>query len=354
MQIGTAEIGTNKPTYFIADIAANHDGSLKRAIELINLAADSGADAAKFQNFQAETIVSRKGFEDLGAALAHQAKWDSSVFDVYKAASIPNEWTPTLKEACDERGIAYFSAAYNLEAIDYLDPYVPAFKIGSGDINWIESLAKTASKGKPVLIATGASEMQDVIRAMSVLRDANVDVVLMQCNTNYTGKFENLEFVNLNVLKTYSTMYPDVTLGLSDHTHGSISVLGAIALGARVIEKHFTDDPSRKGPDHGFSMSPKSWSRMVQDARELEAALGSAVKRVETNEIESAVVQRRSIRANHDLRAGQILTREMLTVLRPAPPGSLGPDRISELIGKTLSVDISADEPIQLHQLLLG
>jgi N-acetylneuraminate synthase len=153
IDIAGTRIGDDNPTYFIADIAANHDGDLKRAVELIHLAAEAGADAAKFQHFRAAKIVSKFGF-DTGPQLSHQSKWKKSVFEVYQSASVPWEWTEDLKRACDEAHIHFFSSPYDMEAVDMLDPYVPAYKIGSGDITWIEALEHMARKGKPVLLAT--------------------------------------------------------------------------------------------------------------------------------------------------------------------------------------------------------
>jgi len=155
MKLGKKDVGIEHPTYFIADISANHDGDLERAKLLIRLCAEAGANAAKFQHFRAVMIVSDRGFKTLGGQLSHQSKWKKSVFEVYKDASLPWEWTGTLKEECDRCGIDYFSAPYDLEAVDMLDPYVEMFKIGSGDITWPEMLRKIASKGKPVLLATG-------------------------------------------------------------------------------------------------------------------------------------------------------------------------------------------------------
>ena len=137
--------------FFIADIAANHDGDLERAKDLIYLAAEAGADAAKFQHFQASTIVSDKGFKSLGGQLSHQAKWKDSVFDVYKAASVDLSWTETLKETCNDAGIPFFTTPYSLDLVDFIDPYVPAYKIGSGDITWLEMIKHVASKQKPYI-----------------------------------------------------------------------------------------------------------------------------------------------------------------------------------------------------------
>src|SRR5512136_307504 len=262
IKFGNRTIGMDHPTYFIADVAANHDGDLERAKLLIHLAKEAGADAAKFQNFDAPKIVSDYGFKAMsGGQVSHQATWKKSVVEVYRSASIPFEWTLTLAEECQEAGIDYFSSPYDFEAIDFLDPYVKMYKAGSGEIDWIEALERMAAKGKPFFVATGASDIGEVQRAVHTILKINPQLVLMQCNTNYTANPNNYDHLNLNVLTTYATMFPEVILGLSDHTHALAPVLGAVALGARVIERHFTDDNERKGPDHKFAMDPAGWTR---------------------------------------------------------------------------------------------
>jgi len=326
-------IGLNHPTYFIADIAANHDGDLERAKLLIRLAKEAGADAAKFQNFRAPKIVSDYGFKAMGGQVSHQAAWSKSVFEVYQDASIPFEWTPILKEECDRVGIHYFSSPYDDDAIDMLDPYVPAYKAGSGLISWPEAIVRMAQKGKPVLVATGASTMGEVINAMDQVMAVTDQIILMQCNTNYTASPDNYDHLHLNVLKTYAAMYPDVVLGLSDHTHNPAPVVGAVAIGARVIERHFTDSNDRKGPDHKFALDPAAWAEMVDQVRVLERAFGSYQKRVVDNEKDTYVVQRRCLRAAREIKAGEVFTREMVEVLRPATPGALMSWDIDQVIG---------------------
>lgn len=337
-------IGDAHPTYFIADIAANHDGDLERAKDLIYMAAEAGADAAKFQHFKANTIVSDAGFKALGGQQSHQAKWKKSVVEVYADASVPMLWTTTLKETCDKAGICFFTSPYDKELVDHVDPFVPAFKIGSGDITWLEIIEHICSKHKPTILATGASSMDDVDRAVQAALAINPQLALMQCNTNYTAQLENFKYIQLNVLKCYRAMYPDMVLGLSDHTLGHATVLGAVALGARMIEKHFTDDVGRDGPDHGFSMSPKAWRDMVDATRELELALGNGIKRVEENEKQTAVLQRRAIRLVQDLPAGSVLTREHVTVLRPCPADAVSPLALAQVPGKRLTRAIMAGD----------
>jgi sialic acid synthase SpsE len=334
--IDSTRIGEDHPTYFIADIAANHDGDLERARKLIYLAKESGADAAKFQHFKAETIVSDYGFKSLGGQQSHQSKWEKSVFEVYKDAAVSTDWSQALKETCDEVGITFFTSPYDFDLVDQIDPYVPAYKIGSGDITWIEMVKHIASKGKPYILATGASTMDDVYRAVHAGLEVNSQLALLQCNTNYTGSLENMRYVQLNVLKSYRAMFPKMILGLSDHTPGHATVLGAVALGARVIEKHFTDDTTRTGPDHAFSMDPLSWKNMVDRARELEAALGCGIKRIEDNEHQTVVLQRRAVCASGDLPQGHIIKAQDLRVLRPCPPGSVLPYEMRALLGRKL------------------
>jgi len=347
LEINNKKIGRDYPTYFIADIAANHDGDLERAKLLIHLAADAGADAAKFQHFTADTIVSDRGFRTLDGQQSHQAKWKKSVFEVYKDASISLGWTETLKNTCDKAGIAFFTSPYSMELVDHIDPYVPAYKIGSGDITWIEMVQYIAAKQKPYIMATGASTMDDVHRAVSSGLKINPQLCLMQCNTNYTGSLENFKYIQLNVLKAYRDMFPDLVLGLSDHTPGHATVLGAVALGARMIEKHFTDNVKRDGPDHAFSMDTITWRDMVRGIRELENALGVGIKQVEENERETVVLQRRAIRMATNLAAGSVLAREHLTVLRPCPKDGLPPYRMDELLGKKLRRDICMGEHLR-------
>jgi sialic acid synthase SpsE len=256
LDIQGKKIGGDFPTYFIADIAANHDGDLERAKDLIYLAADAGADAAKFQHFKAETIVSDFGFKTMRGHQSHQSKWKKSVFEVYKEAGVNLDWTAKLKETCDIAGIPFFTTPYALDIVDVINEFVPAYKIGSGDITWLEMIEKVASNQKPYILATGASSADDVHRAVKFALSINPMLALMQCNTNYTASLENFKYIQLNVLKTYRIMYPEIVLGLSDHTPGHATVLGAVALGARMVEKHFTDDKSRTGPDHEFSMDP--------------------------------------------------------------------------------------------------
>lgn len=305
--IGDRVISEESPSFFIADIASNHDGDLCRALDLIHMAASVGADAVKFQHFLADEIISEDGFQKLGKQ-SHQSCWPLSVYETYKKYELNRKWTEILADEAEKAGIVFMSTPYDLPAVEHLDPYVPAWKIGSGDFGWLPLLDAIVTTGLPIIMATGATDEAEILSVMNYLNGKRSQIALMQCNTSYTGNNENFKFINLRVLNWMRETFPGMTLGLSDHTHGHATVLGAVTLGARLIEKHFTDDNSRTGPDHTFSMNPRSWCDMVLRTRELEAALGDGIKRVEENEKETRILQRR----------GKWMVDGVLKDLRPA------------------------------------
>jgi sialic acid synthase SpsE len=349
IKLGKKNISTKSPTYFIADIAANHDGNLSRAKKLIRLCAKAGANAAKFQHFKAKTIVSDKGFKKLGK-ITHQSKWKKSVFEVYKDASINFNWTKQLRDECKKNKIDFLTSPYDFDYVDRVRKYICAYKIGSGDITWLEILQKISKKKLPVILATGAATLNEVKKAVRVILKNNKKLVVMQCNTNYTNSIENFKYINLNVLKLYKKIFKNkIILGLSDHTPGHTTVLGAVAMGARVVEKHFTDDNKRIGPDHAFSMNFKTWSKMVTETRLLEKALGDGVKRIEKNEKKSSLVQKRSIYAINSIKKNQRF-KNNITVLRPALKNHLPANKFSWLKTKKAKKNIKKGECINLKK----
>lgn len=346
-KLGSKTISRNSPTYFIADIAANHDGSLDRAKKLIRLCAKAGANGAKFQHFKAKTIVSKKGFEQVGK-ITHQSKWKKSVYETYEDASINFNWTKELKKECKKYKIDFLTSPYDLDYVDRVEKYICAYKIGSGDITWLEILKKISKKKLPVILATGAATLAEVKQAVKTILKNNKKLVLMQCNTNYTNSDENYNFINLNVLKTYKSIFGDnVILGLSDHTNGHVSVLGAVALGARVVEKHFTDNNHRIGPDHAFSMNFNTWKLMVDETRILEKTLGDGIKKIEKNEIQSSLVQKRSIYAINEIKKNKSF-KNNITVLRPALKNYLPANKFAWLKNKKAKKNIKKGECINL------
>lgn len=351
--IGNSEISANSKTYFIADIAANHDGDLQKAKDLIYLAKEAGADAAKFQHFKASSIVSDVGFKNLGSKSSHQKNWNKSIYEVYKDAEVPLRWTEELYNTCKKAEIDFFTSPYDINDIDYINNFVPAYKVGSGDITFHEIVEKMASFYKPMIVATGASNIEEVICLINKLEKINKQIVLMQCNTNYTASNENFKYIQLNVLKSYAQLFPNAILGLSDHTLGHTTVLGAVALGAKVVEKHFTDNNSLEGPDHKFSMNPLTWREMIDRTRELEYALGTCIKKIEDNELETSVLQRRCLRATRDLNKNDVITSDMFEPLRPAPKGAVLPFEKDNILGKKLSNDIKLGNSVNWSDIIL-
>lgn len=379
-------VGSGQPVYFIADIASNHCGSLAKAKELVHACAESGVDAVKMQNFSAETIVSDYGFRNLTGAKTHQSEWKQSVFDSYKAASIPLSWTEELRNLCHQLGLHYFTSPYSIELVREVAPHVCAFKLGSGDLTWHEEIKAMAETGKPLLIATGASTMAEVEGAMAVALAHSQQVLLMQCNTEYTAKIdetraerlERFSHINLRALQSFAQRWPNIPIGLSDHTHGDMTVLGAVGLfGCCAVEKHFTLDNTIVGQDHAFSMTPASWSAMVKrtaslqqklaveigmsferrfeivasmvdDPEALRLAIGDGVKKLESNEAGTVIVQRRAVRAARDLPAGHCLSAADLVVLRPCPADALPPYRQPELLGRILTRSITSGDYLRI------
>lgn len=354
MKIYDHEVGWKHPPFLIAEIGANHDGDYHRALRLIELAADAGADAVKFQHFEASTIVSRRGFEDMGTKVAHQATWDKTVYETYEAASVPRAWTEHLSSYAHDHGIGFITTPYSIELADFVEPFVDAYKIGSGDITYIDLIAHVARKQKPWLLATGASSAFDIDRVLKAVVDDRVRhlPVLLQCNTNYTGDdVVSMRHLNLAVLVTLYRKQ-GTFVGLSDHTRGHAAVCEAVALGARVIEKHFTDDPQRPGPDHAFAMTPFEWRSMQQAVDETWLRLGDGVKRVEENEQEAVVVQRRALRWTKSLVKGSVVYAADVIPTRPCPPGALEPYQAEEIVGGTLRREVEQDDLVRMGDIL--
>ena len=321
IRIGNKMIGDTCPTYFIAEIGANFDGSIEKAKRLIDAAKEAGADCAKFQTFSTPRIVSEGGFSRMQLKGVH-GSWGRTVSEVFKDAEFPIAWHKEIADYCKAAGIDFSTSPYFKEAVDLcVDLDVPFIKIGSGDITWLEMLDYIARKGKPVMLATGDATMSEIDEAVCTIEAAgNKNLVLMQCITNYPSKIES---ANVNVLKTYQSAF-DVLTGYSDHAPGHVVALASVVIGGRVIEKHFTLNKADKGPDHPHSMEPQDFKFMVDSIREAERAMGSTRKEVVAEEGETVYVQRRCLYAKQDIKKGHIMTAEDIDVLRPA----LGPSKI--------------------------
>lgn len=341
IKIGNRMIGPDYPTYFIAEIGGNFDGSLEKAKKLIDAAKAAGADCVKFQTFTADTIVSEGGFSKMTLHGVH-GSWGRKVSEVFKDVEFPLEWHKIIADYCKEIGIDFTTSPYFKEAVDLCEELkLPFIKIGSGDITWLEMLDYIARKGMPIMLATGDATMSEIDEAVRTIeKTGNKDLVLMQCITNYPSKIDS---ANVNVLKTYQSAFGCLT-GYSDHSPGHVVALASVVLGGRVIEKHFTLNKKDKGPDHPHSMEPDEFKFMVDSIREVERAMGSTRKEVVKEEGETVFVQRRCLYAKRDLKKGQVLTEEDIDVLRPAL--GIPPKFKPVVIGKKVNKDIPARDPI--------
>lgn len=350
--IGKRIVGTGHPAYIIAEIGSNFDGDLDRAKALAKMCKEAGADAYKIQNFLAEKIVSEAGFKNL--RVAHQAKWDKPVVEVYKKAEFPRAWLKELADYCASIDIDFFSSPYDTDAVDQLEAVgVPVYKMGSGEIDNLELLAYVAATKKPIILATGSATTEEVEAAVATIRaQGNNQIAVLQCITNYPSPVAD---ANLRAMVALGERL-GVPYGYSDHTTGragggddplgGLTVpLGAVALGGSILEKHVTDDTSRSGPDHPFAMViDGNFKSMIEATRALEAALGDGVKRVMPSEAETVIIQRRGFYATRAIAEGETITKESVQLLRPAI--GLRPGEASILIGSKARRAIEAGAPI--------
>ncbi|MDC0170058.1 N-acetylneuraminate synthase family protein [Candidatus Nitrosopelagicus sp.] len=312
IKIKNKVIGEGRPCYIIAEIGSNFNGDINLAKKLIKKAKESGADAAKFQSFETEKILSKKGFEK---KVSFQSKWKNSVWNIYKNAELPIEWIEKLEKYAKKCKIQFLSAPYHIEAVDELvRNNVPLIKVGSGEITNIEFLKYVARKKLPVLLAAGASTLKDVNLAVKAIRSQkNNKIILMQATTQYPSPIKD---TNLKVMQEFSRLF-QVNVGYSDHTPGYTAILGSVALGACVIEKHFTLDTKSAGPDHPHSLNPEQFKQMVEKIREMEIALGHEEKIIEDSEKNTKIIQRRGIWTIKNIKKGEKFSKINIDVLRP-------------------------------------
>ena len=346
IKIGNKFISENNPTYIIAEIGANFNGDIDVAKKLILAAKESGADCAKFQSFKSEKIVSPKGFASMKLKGVH-GTWAKPVHEIFKDAEFPREWHKELFNYCKKNGIDFSTSPYDKEAVDLcMEIDVPFVKIGSGDITWLEMIEYIAKTKKPIFLATGDATMSEIDDAIRVIESTgNNQLVLMQCITNYPSKIES---ANINVITNYQNSFNLLT-GYSDHSPGPVVALGSVALGAKVIEKHFTLDKKDKGPDHPHSMDKNDFKQMVDYIRELELAMGESRKVVVEEEEETVIVQRRSLYSARDIPIGKIIDKDDLIELRPAL--GLPPKFKNDIIGRIARQDIKIDTPINWNNI---
>lgn len=333
IKIGNRLLGEEEPCFIIAEVGSNHNGSLKQAKKLIDVAAEAKADAVKFQIFQAENLYSK-----------HTPEFSylkgKNTYELIKSIETPREWINELAKYCEDRNITFLASAFDFEAVDIIDKHVPAFKIASFEITDLELLKYATEKGKPMIISTGMANLSDIEDAITAIKSVgNEDIILLHCNSLYPTP---VEVVNLRAMETMRTAFK-VPVGFSDHTLGTHIPIAAVAMGACVLEKHFTLDRSLPGPDHSFAIEPDELKEMVRCIREVEKAEGNGIK--EKSELESEemyVKARRSIHAKVDIPKGTKIKREMLIVKRPGY--GIKPKFIDIVIGREAKEGINADE----------
>jgi sialic acid synthase SpsE len=308
-------VGPGHPTYVIAEAGSNHNRELETAFRLIEVAAEAGADAVKFQTYTAEGLYSTKtpkmSYLDEDGLLEE----GQSVWDLIKAIEMPWEWHEDLARKAAKVGIHFLSTPFEEAAVDVLEQVgAPAYKVASFEVNHLPLLELCAKTGKPLLISTGMASLGDIERALDTVNAAGADqILLMHCAINYPPRFEDL---NLSAIRTMARAF-DVPVGWSDHTMGHTADVVAVTLGACAVEKHFTLDRNQEGPDHPFAVEPGELAAMVEAIREAEASFGSSVKRVTDAEAEMYRLGRRSLVVSRDLSAGHLLERRDIEVKRP-------------------------------------
>ena len=333
VRINNRQIGEEEHCFIIAEAGSNHNGSLEQAKKLIDVAAEAGADAVKFQIYQAENLYSK--YTPEFSYLKGQ-----NVYELIKSVETPREWIKELAGYCKAKNIIFLATPFDFEAVDLMDTYIPAFKIASFEITDLELIKYAAGKGKPMIISTGMANLGEIEDAISAIKSVgNEDIILLHCNSLYPTP---VEVVNLRVMETMRTAFK-VPVGFSDHTIGIHIPIAAVTIGACVIEKHFTLDRTLPGPDHSFAIEPDELKEMVKCIRDIEKARGSGIKEKSDLESEEIYVKaRRSIHAKINIPEGAKITRDMLVIKRPGY--GIKPKFIDIVVGRAAKKDIKEDE----------
>lgn len=346
IEIAGRQVGPGNPCFIIAEAGVNHNGSVEMATQLVDVAARVGASAVKFQTFKAECIVT-PGAPKAGYQL-ETTGFSESQYEMLRRLELSPDAHRILISHCEEKGILFMSSPFDEESADFLDSVdVAAFKIPSPEITNLPFLEHVARKGRPMIISTGMATLGEVEAAVGAVHQAgNRKVALLHCVSVYPA---NPKDVNLRAMATMAGAF-DVPVGYSDHTRGIEVALAAVALGACVIEKHFTLDRSLPGPDHRASLEPSELKALVRGIRIVEEALGHGRKEPVSSEAHTAAVARKSLVAARNIPAGMILTKELIAIKRPGT--GLRPDMRRYLLGRKVKVDVPADTFFTLEMLL--
>ena len=325
----------------IAEAGVNHNGDINLARQLVDKAKEAGADIIKFQTFKLDSIVSK--FAEMADYQKDNIGIVESQKEMLKKITLPYEAFLELYKYCNKKEIQFLSTPFDIGSIHFLNDMVPFWKIPSGEVTNYPYLVEIAKTGKPVIMSTGMCELQEIDEAIKVLKtNGTSDITLLHCNTQYPTPYKD---VNLRAMETLRNRYK-VKVGYSDHTKGIEVPIAAVALGAEVIEKHFTLDKNLPGPDHKASLEPNELAAMVSSIRNIEEALGSPIKIVSDSERENIAIARKSIVAAKNIKKGEVLTVDNLTTKRPGT--GLSPMRWNDVLGSKAIRDFVEDEVIEI------
>lgn len=343
--IGNRRVGKEEPCLIIAEAGVNHNGSVELARQLVDVAVDAGCDAVKFQTFKPEKVSSP--FAPKANYQLQTTAADESQLEMGKKLELPFEAFRDLRDYCIEKGIIFLSTPFDYESADFLDELpVPAFKIPSGEITNLFFLEHVARNRRPLIVSTGMATLEEVAIAVETIRaTGNREMILLQCVSNYPADPSS---INLRAMHALEDAF-GVGVGLSDHTVGTEIAFAAVAMGACVIEKHFTLSQELPGPDHRASLEPQDLVKLVKGIRKVESALGDGIKQPAAEELNTAAVARRSLVAAKFIPAGAALTLDLLDILRPGT--GLPPAMRSQVLGRHVRHDIEAGTILRLDML---
>lgn len=346
IKINNKNIGKNSPVFLIAEAGVNHNGKLNLAKKMINVAAKSKVDAIKFQTFKSESLMLKKtpkvSYQKKGT------KMGENFYEMIKKFEFTEEQFLILKKYCDKKNLIFLSTPFDSDSVNLLNRLnIPAYKIGSGDMNNYPLLELICQIKKPILLSTGMATLEEVKQSVDFIKSKGIsEIILFQCTTDYPSSFEE---INLNVIDTYKKEFPGLIIGFSDHSIGFEASIGATAKGVKVIEKHFTLDRNLEGPDHKASMDPIELIEWVKSIKNLEKAMGSYIKNPSRSEQEIAQIARKSVVSAIDLKKGDELNRENITVKRPG--SGIPPTGYYSLLGRKINRDIPKDTIIKYEDL---
>jgi N-acetylneuraminate synthase/N,N'-diacetyllegionaminate synthase len=339
-----------KHVVVIAEAGVNHNGDLSKALELIDCAAFSGADYVKFQTFKANKLVNQNA-RKADYQIKNMSGESDTQFEMLKKLEMSEDWYPILIDRCKEKGIHFLSTGFDLDSIDFLENYdFPFYKIPSGELTNKPFLQHIARKGKDIILSTGMANLQDVKDALDVIEQAGIkrdQITVLHCNTEYPTPMGDVNLVAMRQME----LELGVKVGYSDHTLGIEVPIAAVALGAVVIEKHFTLDRNLPGPDHAASLEPLELVAMVNAIRNIEQAIsGNGIKEPSQSEIKNRIAARKSLHLTRSMKAGETLNETDLIALRPGD--GISPMQIDDCIGKKLSKDLNATDQLSFEDLV--